>query len=106
MSRASRLARGLDGQRLAWVATALLITSQGVTLLEYGRRVLGEVPGFFFMVTGPALWFTAWEKARRWRLVLVGLLLGLATVTNNPYLLVLAPTLGRAWLAKGTIHGA
>jgi hypothetical protein len=89
MGRASRLARGLDGQRLAWVATALLITSQGVSLLEYGRRVLEEVPGL-------TLWFTAWEKARWWRLVLVGLLLGLATVTKNPCLLVLAPTLGRA----------
>ena len=95
-----RLAHGLGGRRLAGVATALLVTSQGVSLLEYGRQVLGEVPGFFFMAAGLALWFVAWEKARWWRLVLAGLLLGLATVTKNQYLLVLAPTLGLAWLAN------
>lgn len=95
-----RLARELGGQRLAWVSTALLLTSRGVSLLEYGRQVLGEVPGLFFMATGLALWFATWERANWRRLGLVGLLLGLATVTKNQYLLVLAPTLGLAWLAN------
>ena len=95
-----RLARGLGGQRLAWAATALLITSRGVSLLEYGRQVLGEVPGLFFMAAGLTLWFAAWERSSWRRLVLVGLLLGLATITKNQYLLVLAPTLGLVWLAN------
>ena len=95
-----RLAHGFGGRRLAWVATTLLITSRGVSLLEYGRQVLGEVPGLFFMVTGLALWFAAWEKAGWRRLGMAGLLLGLAMVTKNQYLLVLAPTLGLAWLAN------
>jgi 4-amino-4-deoxy-L-arabinose transferase-like glycosyltransferase len=95
-----RLARELGGQRLAWVTAALLITSRGVSLLEYGRQVLGEVPGLFFMTAGLALWFAAWEKAGWRRLGLVGLLLGLAMVTKHQYLLILAPTLGLAWLAN------
>jgi 4-amino-4-deoxy-L-arabinose transferase-like glycosyltransferase len=95
-----RLARELGGQRLAWVAAALLITSRGVSLLEYGRQVLGEVPGLFFMVAGLALWFAVWERSSWQRLVLVGLLLGLAMVTKSQYLLILAPTLGVAWFAN------
>lgn len=95
-----RLAAILGGQRLAWVATALLIASRGISLLEYGRQVLGEVPGLFFVVAGLGLWFVTWEKATWRQLGLVGLLLGLAMVTKNQYLLVLAPTLGLAWLAN------
>ena len=94
------LACVLGGQRLAWVATALLVTSRGVALLEYGRQVLGEVPGLFFVVAGLGLWFATWDKATWRQLGLVGLLLGLAMVTKNQYLLVLAPTLGLAWLAN------
>ncbi len=95
-----RLALVLGGRRLAWVATALLVTSRGVSLIEYGRQVLGEVPGLFFMAIGLALWLASWEKAGLRRLVLVGLLLGLSVVTKNQYLLVLVPTLGLAWLAN------
>jgi 4-amino-4-deoxy-L-arabinose transferase-like glycosyltransferase len=95
-----RLAHRLSGYRLAWVAAALLITSRGVSLPEWGRQVLGEVPGFFFMAAGLVLWFAAWERAGWRRLVLIGLLLGLAMVTKSQYLLVLAPALGLAWLAN------
>lgn len=95
-----RLAVILGGQRLAWVATALLIASRGISLLEYGRQVLGEVPGLFFVVAGLGVWFATWEKATWRQLSGVGLLLGLAMVTKNQYLLVLVPTLGLAWLAN------
>ncbi len=95
-----RLALVLGDHRLAWVATALLVTSRGISLIEYGRQVLGEVPGLFFMVAGLGLWLAAWEKASGWRLGLVGLLLGLAMITKNQYLLVLVPTLGLAWLTN------
>lgn len=94
------LATILGGQRLAWVATALLVASRGVSLLEYGRQVLGEVPGLFFVGAGLSLWFAKWEQATWRQLGMVGLLLGLAMVTKNQYLLVLAPTLGLAWLAN------
>ncbi|MBN2501182.1 MAG: glycosyltransferase family 39 protein, partial [Anaerolineales bacterium] len=93
-----RLSAYLGGQKIAFVATALLVTSRGVGLLEYGRQVLGEVPGLFFVILGFYLWFSKWDKASFWRLVLAGLMLGLATVTKNQYLLLLAPTLLGAWI--------
>jgi hypothetical protein len=89
-----------QGVRLAWVATALLVVTRGVGLLEYGRQVLGEAPGFFFLMVGLWLWFSAWERAGWLRLILVGLFLGLSTVTKNQYLLILAPTLGFAWFTN------
>jgi hypothetical protein len=46
------------------------------------------------------VWFAAWERASWKRLVVVGLLLGLAMVTKQQYLLVLAPTLLAAWVAN------
>jgi 4-amino-4-deoxy-L-arabinose transferase-like glycosyltransferase len=95
-----RLGAVLGGPQFAWVATALLFASRGVSLLEYGRQVLGEVPGLFFMTAGLALWFARWTEAKWWQLSLAGLLLGMATVTKNQYLLVLAPTLGLAWIAN------
>ena len=95
-----RLASELAGRPFAWVATALLVTSRGIALLETGRQVLGEVPGFMFVAASLYLWFTAWEKANWQRLVLVGLFLGLAVVTKYQYLLVLAPALSLAWLAN------
>jgi 4-amino-4-deoxy-L-arabinose transferase-like glycosyltransferase len=95
-----RLAYRLGGRRLAWMATILLISSRGVGILLYGRQVLGEVPGLFFLVVSLELWFAAWERAGWRRLALVGLLLGLAMVTKYQYLLFLAPTLGLAWLAN------
>lgn len=95
-----RLAEGLGGSRLAWVATALLVTSRGISLIEYGRQVLGEVPGLFFVIAGLYLWFATWERSSWRRLVTVGLFFGLAMVTKHQYLLLLAPTLGVAWLAN------
>jgi 4-amino-4-deoxy-L-arabinose transferase-like glycosyltransferase len=95
-----RLARLLGGHRLAWVATALLVTSRGVFLLELGRQVMGEVPSLFFLVSGLTLWFGTWEKPAWWHLVGVGLLLGLSTVTKSQILLMLAPALGLGWIAN------
>ncbi len=101
---AFRLGHQLGGARLAWAATALLVVTPGIDLLEYGRQVLGEVPGLFFMLAGFLVWFEAWEKAGLRRLLGVGLLFGLAMVTKNQYLLVLAPTLLFAWFANGLYY--
>jgi 4-amino-4-deoxy-L-arabinose transferase-like glycosyltransferase len=95
-----RLAHGLGGQRLAWLATILLVASRGAAIFTIGRQVLGEVPGLFFILAGLVVWFAAWEKAGWLRLSLVGLLLGLAMITKYQYLLFLIPTLGVAWLAN------
>jgi 4-amino-4-deoxy-L-arabinose transferase-like glycosyltransferase len=94
------LANVMGGRRFAWVATILLVTCRSVALLSYGRQVLGEVPGFFFLVAGLALWFARWEKAGWRRLLVVGLLMGLAVVTKYQYLLFVAPALILAWLAN------
>jgi 4-amino-4-deoxy-L-arabinose transferase-like glycosyltransferase len=95
-----RLVYNLGGRRLAWIATILLVTSRSVGLFLWGRQVLGEVPGFFFILASLWLWFSAWERAGWQRLVLVGLLLGLGMITKYQYLLFLAPTLALAWLAN------
>jgi hypothetical protein len=94
------LARLMGGSRLAWVAAALLVTSRGVTLLEYGREALGEVPGLFFIVTGLWLWFIAWEHPSWKKLTSVGILFGLAMITKYEFLLFLAPAMILAWLAN------
>ncbi|HRE27086.1 MAG TPA: glycosyltransferase family 39 protein, partial [Anaerolineales bacterium] len=86
------LARLLGGPRLALVATALLVVTPGLGLVEYGRQVLGEVPGLLFTLAGFWVWFKAWDSASLRRLTIVGLFFGLAVVTKNQYLLVLAPT--------------
>jgi hypothetical protein len=62
--------------------------------------VLGEVPGFFFLLAGLWLWFAAWERASWLRLGLVGLLFGMAIVTKYQYLLFFVPALGLVWLAN------
>jgi 4-amino-4-deoxy-L-arabinose transferase-like glycosyltransferase len=106
-----KLADTLRGRNLALFAAALFVTSRTIGTLEYGRQVLGEIPGFMFIALAFWLWFAAWDNPSLKRLVGVGLLFGLATVTKQQYLLVLAPTLGLAWLTnwfyyrqKGHLH--
>jgi 4-amino-4-deoxy-L-arabinose transferase-like glycosyltransferase len=95
-----RLARRLGGRRFAAVATALLVSSQGVSLFEYGRQVLGEVPALAFLAAALAVWFGEWESGRGGRLALAGALLGLAMITKPQFALSLAPALAIAWLAN------
>lgn len=87
----------LLGARAAFVATALLLVTPAVNLVEYGRQVLGEAPGLAFMAGGFLLWFVRWRRARWWELILVGVLLGLSVVTKYQFLLVLGATLLLAW---------
>ena len=95
-----RLGQKLGGWSLALFAAALAISSRGVNLQEYGREVLGEVPGMVFLLGGLLVWFSSWERPTWKRLVSAGLLLGLSLVTKNQYLIVLAPGLGLAFLAN------
>ncbi|MBI1295443.1 hypothetical protein GC175_10865 [bacterium] len=95
-----RLGLIFGDRRFAWIAAALVVTSQGVSLVYYGRQVLGEVPGLFFLLSGLVIWFGAGERAGYGRLSLIGLLFGLAVVTKNQYLLLMVPTIGIAWVAN------
>jgi len=91
------LAYRLGRARVALFAVLFLVSAPGVSFLEYGRQVLGEVPGLFFLTAGLAIWFGGWGRTDHRKLVVAGLLLGLSTVTKNQYLLVIAPTLAAAW---------
>lgn len=93
-----RLVEHLAGKWIAWIALALLLSSRSVLFLEYGRQLLGEVPGFFFLLLALYLWFSRWNENDWKRLSLIGLLFGLAMITKYQYLLFLAPTLILAWL--------
>jgi len=100
------LARSLGGPRLAWVATALLVASRGAPFVEYGRQVLGEVPALFFLICGLGVWFASLSKPTAVRIALAGILFGLAMITKQQFLIVLAPTLGFAWLANQLYYRA
>lgn len=92
------LGRRLGGRVLGLAAVALLLTSPGPSAVEYGRQVLGEVPGGFFLAIGLLLWFRAWDNPTVVHLVAAGLVLGLATATKHVYLLALAPALLASWV--------
>ncbi len=92
------LGKRLGGRVAGLVAGALLLSSPGPSTIEYGREVLGEVPGGFFLATGLLTWFSAWARPAWGRLVLAGVLLGLATATKHVYLLALGPALLGAWI--------
>ncbi len=96
----SLLGHEASARRFAWVATALLVASKGIGVIEYGREVLGEVPALFFLAAGLLLWLKGWERSGPGRLLSVGALFGLSAVTKPQELLVLAPAITLAWLAN------
>jgi hypothetical protein len=95
-----RLADGLGGRRFAWVATALLVATPAVALVDFGRQVLGEVPGLFFLLAGMLVWFQAWQNPTWRRLAAAGVLFGLSVITKNQYLIFLLPAIGLTWAAN------
>ncbi|MBK9926000.1 MAG: glycosyltransferase family 39 protein [Anaerolineales bacterium] len=92
-----RLVEFLSGKWVAWIAIALMLSSRSVLVLEYGRQLLGEVPGLFFLLLALYLWFSKWNENDWKRLSLIGLLFGLAMITKYQYLLFLAPALILSW---------
>jgi 4-amino-4-deoxy-L-arabinose transferase-like glycosyltransferase len=92
-----RLVEHLAGKWTAWVALALMLSSRSVLFLQYGRQLLGEVPGIFFIFLALYLWFSKWNENDWKRLILIGLCFGLAMITKYQYLLFLAPTLILSW---------
>lgn len=98
------LGKRLGGRVLGLAAVLLLLTSPGPSIVEYGRQVLGEVPGAFFLAAGLLLWFRGWAAPSVGRLVVAGLVLGLATATKHVYLLALGPALLAAWILNLTYY--
>lgn len=92
-----RLVDHVSGKWVALVAMALMLSSRSVLFLEYGRQLLGEVPGFFFLSLALYLWLSRWNENDWKRLALIGLLFGLAMITKYQYLLFLAPMLILSW---------
>lgn len=92
------LGRQLGSWQMAVVATTLLIVTPATALLQYGRQVLGEVPGIFFLFVALTLWLAGWDRACWRRLSLVGIFLGLAIITKSQYLLIIVPSIGLMWL--------
>jgi 4-amino-4-deoxy-L-arabinose transferase-like glycosyltransferase len=95
-----RLAEHHLGRNYALLALILMAGSQASNVFEYGRQVLGEVPGMFFVIAAFVIWFSDWEQSRYQRLVLVGALLGLAMVTKYQYVIIVVPVIGLSWLAN------
>lgn len=92
-----RLVEHLAGKWAAWAALALVLSSRSVLFLQYGRQLLGEVPGIFFIFLALYLWFSKWGENSWKRLVMIGLCFGLAMITKYQYLLFIAPTLILSW---------
>ncbi len=108
------LARQLGSRRYAWVAIALLLTSESVSIIEYGRQVLGEVPALCFLLLGLWMWHPLFSASLRptisnpnrlqriapHSLWVASLCFGLAAITKQQFFLVLLPTLVIVWLTN------
>ncbi|NJM05335.1 glycosyltransferase family 39 protein [Candidatus Gracilibacteria bacterium] len=97
------LARRISGPRVALLALTLMLASRTVRyegVIEYGRQVLGEVPGIAFLLLGMLAWSAA-VKTRHNAISdrstvyagLAGLAFGLALVTKNQFVLIVPPML-------------
>ncbi len=106
------LARRLHGSLVGLLALTLLLASRTFSyegMIEYGRQVVGEVPGVAFLLLGTLAWLAALRSddrrptssSNRWSVVssrwsmavLAGLGFGLALVTKNQFVLIIPPAL-------------
>jgi 4-amino-4-deoxy-L-arabinose transferase-like glycosyltransferase len=90
------LGRVLQGKRVGLLALALFVALPGV--LSYGRMVVGEVPGAFFILVGLWSWLRPGPASSR-RLLITGALFGLACITKNQYALIVLSSIAVCWLA-------
>ncbi|WP_129674411.1 glycosyltransferase family 39 protein [Candidatus Chloroploca sp. Khr17] len=92
------LARRLHGLRIALLTLVLILASRTLRfegMVEYGRQVLGEVPGIAFLSLGLLAYVQGILRpahATRYAL-LAGAAFGLALVTKNQFVLIVPPTL-------------
>lgn len=92
------LARRLHGWPVAVLALLLALASRTLRyegMVEYGRQVLGEVPGVAFLLIGLLAYSGAILQPRlaRRNSLLAGLAFGLALVTKNQFVLIVPTTL-------------
>jgi 4-amino-4-deoxy-L-arabinose transferase-like glycosyltransferase len=116
------LARRLHGSLAGLLALTLLLASRTLSyegVVEYGRQVVGEVPGVAFLLLGTLAWLAALTADHRppttdeagsrflilgsrlsssWLMILAGLGFGLALVTKNQFVLIIPPALFLAGL--------
>ncbi len=76
----------------ALLAVVLLLTTSSIRYLYYSRTVVGEVPGMFFLLLGLGIWLHPRGRSIP-ALILVGILIGLATITKNQYAFFILPAL-------------
>ncbi|MGC8801848.1 MAG: ArnT family glycosyltransferase [Chloroflexus sp.] len=94
-----RHAARLHGTKLALLTIVLLIASRTrgfEGMVEYGRQVLGEVPGVAWLGAGLLAYTLAVvsPNQRRRYALLAGVGFGLALITKNQFALIIAPGLG------------
>ncbi|ACL23744.1 4-amino-4-deoxy-L-arabinose transferase-like protein [Chloroflexus aggregans DSM 9485] len=94
-----RLAAHLHGTKIALLTVVLLIASRTrgfEGMVEYGRQVLGEVPGVAWLGAGLLAYTLAIvsPNQRRRYALLAGVGFGLALITKNQFALIIAPGLG------------
>jgi 4-amino-4-deoxy-L-arabinose transferase-like glycosyltransferase len=102
------LARRVQGRQVALLGLAFLLASRTLTyegMIEYGRQVLGEVPGLAFLLAGLVVWVVALfrlqqkceqqidAKSSVWLCILAGIGIGLALLTKNQFVLIVPPAL-------------
>jgi 4-amino-4-deoxy-L-arabinose transferase-like glycosyltransferase len=93
------IGRRMHGSLVALLALTLLLASRTFSydgLIEYGRQVLGEIPGLAFLLLGTLAWLAALMKVGGQRgsfVVLSGLGFGMALVTKNQFVLIIPPAL-------------
>jgi 4-amino-4-deoxy-L-arabinose transferase-like glycosyltransferase len=104
------LARRMFTERVALLAVTLLLASRTVGVpgaVEYGRQVLGEIPGIAFLMFGALAWVAGVQRPHGWKLpLLAGLGFGLALVTKNQFALIVPPALAAVALLDGRFYRA
>jgi hypothetical protein len=111
------LARRLHGPLVGLLALTLLLASRTFSyegIIEYGRQVVGEVPGVAFLILGMLAWLAALRSTASSRqspkgypvggqsikgglhtvyCLLAGISFGMALVTKNQFVLIVPPAL-------------